>query len=229
MKCDINKHIELFKKIPCGNFGAPRLFFDKFRKIKSEDMTATIIFMAYYYIAMEMMDDSDSRFFIVRKNQYPISGYDCHDPITGEQITIEDHKIPKLYNCVIKNYYNRAPKYKKRYGLVPKSKTKNIDNIIEDFRIAAYLYKIQIQNIDIFTGKNLYNIGNNELEHLYNLLKTLYDNSDFKYEQPGSIILAQEMASVMINNNIIKNNLRNPARKEYIHQHKMFMFGEIQR
>lgn len=223
----MNKHIELLKKIPCGNFGISKLFFDKFKRMPQKNITNTDILMAYYYISVEMMDSIDSRYFIVRRNPKPYNEYDCHDPLTNAQTPITTYKKSKLYNGVIKQYCNRTP-HAKHYGLVAKPKQENIDSDIEDFKIFAEIYKSRYCQMN-FTGEHIYNIGKKELNHLYTLLKTLDDKADFYYEQPGSIILAQEMASVMINHNIILDNQHTRNGAEFVRKHKLFMFGELQR
>ena len=82
---------------------------------------------------------------------------------------------------------------------------------------------------DTFTNERRYCLGNEEIYNLYILLKTLCDKATFQYKQPGSIILAQELASVMANQDIVKNNQNTPGGIEYVHKHKMFMFGELQK
>ena len=64
----MNKHVKLFNRIPCGNFGASKLFFDKFKNKQPKDITTDDIFLAHYYISEEMMDSTDSTRFIVQKN-----------------------------------------------------------------------------------------------------------------------------------------------------------------
>lgn len=228
----MNKHIELFKQIPCGNFGMTKLFFDGFKKKKIQDITFDDIVLAYYYIAEEMMDDVDSSRFIVRRNNTPYDKYDCHDPATGEHIFVNhEFKDAKLYNGVLNVYYNRTPKNGRRYGLVPtpKDKNKKIYSLIEDFRLSSLCFKGRHFRRDIFTNERRYCINNEELDQLYNSLKALCDKADFHYEQAGSIILAQEMANVMVNHDIIKDNQHTPYGVEYVKQHKLLMFGELQR
>lgn len=223
------KHIELFKQIPCGNFGVSKLFFDWFKKQKIEDITFDDIFLAYYYISTEMMDSVDSKYFIVRKNiNTLLPPYDCHDPLTEEQIPIDEFREQKLFNGIIHHYINRAPN-RKYYGLVaiPKKNNVDIQPIFEDYKIFATNYKHEHFRHDVFTNERRYCLGDDELNHLYRLLKQLTDKADFQYIQPGSIILAQEMASVMINHNIILNNQHTTNGYEYVKQHKLFMFGEI--
>ena len=224
----LKKHIELFKRIPCGNFGASRLFFDAFKTKNPKTITTDDIFLAYYYISSEMMDSEDSRHFIVQKKQPPFNEYDCHNPLTDAHMLIRNFKSAKVYNGVIKKYCNRTPN-SKHYGLVAVSKQQNdnLDEIIQDFKIFAQHYKSEHFRHDIFTNERRYCLGNEELDHLYNLLKTLCNRATFRYKQPGSIILAQEMASVMANQNIVKNNQHTPGGAEYVHKHKLFMFGEL--
>lgn len=231
MKCDATKkHIQLFKQIPCGNFGPSKLFFKEFNAKNSENITLDDIFSAYYYISTEMMDSEDSSFFIVRKNPPPFNKYDCHDPLTNEFLLIEEFKEAKVYNNVIKNYHNRTP-HSKYYGLVTVSKTQNDDlhEIVQNFKIFAIHYRNTHFQRDIFTNKRNYCLSDQELCHLYTLLKTLCDKATFQYKQPGSIILAQELASVMSNQNIVKNNQHRPDKADFIRKHKMFMFGELQK
>ena len=227
----MNKHIELLKKIPCGNFGVSKLFFDAFKKKAVKDISVNDVIMAYYYLSTEIMDDVDLNSFIVKKNPAPFNEYDCHDSITHQHIYINEYKPTKLYSSVIEHYYNRRPKRRGFYhGLVPTPKQKeNIDNIIEDFKIFADLYKTHLLSVNMFTREPMYDVGEKELNHLYYLLKQLYTRADFQYKQIGSIILAQEMANVMTNHNIIKNNQHTPNGVEYVHKHKMLMFGELQR
>ena len=226
----MNKHLELFKKIPCGNFGTSKLFFDKFKTKQPKDITLDDIVLAYYYISEEMMDDIDSNWFIVRRNNPPLHKYDCHDPVTKEHIFVSsEFKDAKLYNGVIQRYSNRTPK-RKQYGLVaiPKN-NQDISSDFEDFRIFADNYKRQHFRLDTFTNERRYCLGTKELEHLYTILKTLFEKANFHYKQPGSIILAQELANVMANYNIVKDNQYTPNGRELVHQHKLFMFGELQR
>ncbi len=228
----MNKHIELFKQIPWGNFGPSKLFFDNFKKKAMEDITIDDIFLAYYYISTEMMDDEDSRFFIVRKNKPPFNKYDCHDPLTNEHIPVQDFKEAKVYNGIIKKHQNRVP-HSKYYGLTatPKNQNDDLHEIIQDFKFFAKDYKDKHFCRDIFTNEPRYCMGDEEMYNLYILLKTLCDKATFKYKQPGSIILAQELASVMANQNIVKNNQYTYASNgvEFVHRHKMFMFGELQK
>ena len=227
----MNKHIELFKQIPCGNFGPSKLFFDNLKTKQPKDITIDDIFLAYYYISEEMMDSKDSRRFIVRKNPVSLCEYEYHDPLTqAQENTDKNYKHAKVYNGVIKHNSNRKPKIK-YYGLVatPKNSDTKTTNIIEDFRIFAYTYKTEHFRIDPFTNERRHCLGQEELEHLYKLLKNLYENSNFCYKQAGSIILAQELANLMANYNIIKNNQHTPGGIEFVRLHKMFMFGELQK
>ena len=219
----MNKHAKLIKSIPCGNFGASKLFFDTTPELSTPDH----IFLAYYHIASEMMDSVDSAHFIVLKNKNFNNTYDCHDPLNGLHMFIEGYKEQKLFSGVIKTHSNRTPR-REKYGLVaiPKQ-NQDIASDLEDFKIFAENYKSEHFRRDIFTNERRYRLGNKQLNHIYNLLKTLTEKADFQYIQPGSIILAQEMASVMINHNIVKNNQNTPYGQEYIQQHKRFMFSEL--
>ena len=215
----MNKHIKLFNQIPCGNFGASKLFFDKFKNKQPKDITVDDIFLAYYYISEEMMDSTDSKRFIVQKDSLSPGGYQYHDPLTGVQDAIENnYRHAKVYNGIIKHYSNRTPR-KEYYGLVaePKIQGEKITGIIEDFRICAYNYKTQHFRVDTFTNERRYCLGKEELEHLYTLLKTLIDKANFKYIQPGSII----------HQNIVKNSQHTPDGQNFVRQHKEFMFGEL--
>ena len=226
----MNKHIVLFKEIPCGNFGPSKLFFDEFKIKNIKDISTEDILMAYYYIAEEMMDSVDSGVFIIRRNNPPFHKYDCHDPLTHEQKSIYEYKKTRFLNGVMKGFYNRTPK-SKQYGLIPKPKTKvdSINHIIEDFRIYASLYKSKYFHKDMFTNKKLCTTYNQELDHLYILLQTLNEKASFSYKQPGSIILAQELANTMINQNIVMQNMHMPNKIDFIHQHKLLMFGELRK
>ncbi len=177
------------------------------------------------------MDSTDSKRFIVQKDSLSPDGYQYHDPLTGAQYATENnYKHAKVYNGVIKHYSNRAPR-KEYYGLVaePKIPGEKITGIVEDFRICAYNYKTQHFRIDTFTNERRYCLGKEELKHLYTLLKTLCDKANFKYIQPGSIILAQEMANLMANYSIVKTNQHTRGGIEFVRKHKMFMFGELQK
>lgn len=219
----MNKHVKLFKQIPHGNFGVSKLFFEKTPMPKTTDD----IVLAYFYISKEMLDSLDYRRFIVRKNTPPFEAYDCHDPITDIHIPIYQYKEQKLFNGVIHTYKNRTP-YQEYSGLVAVSKDgTDISSDIEDFKIFAENYKSKHFSHDMFTNERRCCIGKHQINHLYELLKTLILKADFKYVQPGSIILAQEMANLMINNNIIKDNQHTPGGQDLVRQHKEFMFGEI--
>lgn len=227
----MNKHIELFKQIPCGNFGPSKLFFDKFKTKQPKDITIDDIFLAYYYICEEMMDSNDSRRFIVQKNPLSNDSYEYHDPLTDGQFDVEEnYRHAKVYNGVIKHYSNRTPR-KAYYGLVaePKVPGQNITEFIEDFRIFADSYKTTHFRRDIFINERRYCLGEEELDHLYTLLKTLCDKANFYYKQAGSIILAQELANFMANHKIIEKSQNTPGGIENVRQHKMFMFGELQK
>lgn len=227
----MNKHIELFKQIPCGNFGPSKLFFDEFKDKQPKDITIDDIFLAYYYISEEMMNSEDSRRFIVRKDTLVLDNYQYHDPLTDAQDeTGINYRPAKVYKGVIKHYDNRVPKGD-YYGLVatPKIPGEKIAEIIEDFRIFADSYKTTHFRRDIFTNERRYCLGEKELNHLYSLLKTLCDKANFCYKQAGSIILAQELANVMANHKIIEKSQNTTGGIEYVRQHKMFMFGELQK
>ena len=218
----MNKHAKLFKQIPHGNFGASKLFFTKVHVPQTLDD----IVLAYYHISTEMLDSIDYDRFIVRKNTPPFEPYDCHDPLTGIQIRIQEYKKQKLFNGIIKTYSNRSPS--RDSGLVAKSKDgQDISSDIEDFKFFAEYYKGEHFRHDPFSNERIYRVGNHQLNHLYELLKILITKADFEYIQPGSIILAQEMANFMIKHDIIRNNQNTPYGIDYICQHKEFMFGEL--
>ena len=191
----MNKHVKLFKQIPHGNFGASKLFFSKVPIPQSTDD----IILAYYYISKEMLDSLDYNYFIIRKNIPPFSPYSCHDPLTNVHVEIKEYKEQKLLKGIIRVYQNRTP-HREYSGLVAVSKDgQDISSDIEDFKIFADNYKAKNFIHDIFTNERCSCIGKHEINHLYQLLKTLIEKADFKYIQPGSIILAQEMANLMIN------------------------------
>ncbi|MBO7645318.1 MAG: hypothetical protein J6S57_03375 [Alphaproteobacteria bacterium] len=178
-----------------------------------------------------MMDANDSTRFIVQKNPLSNSQYQYHDPLTGGQCDVEDnYRHAKVYNGVIRYYSNRAPK-KAHYGLVatPKIPNEKISELVENFRIVATSYKFTHFRTDIFTNERRYCLGNEELEHLYTLLKTLCDKANFCYTQAGSIILAQELANFMANHKIIEKHQHTPDGIKYVREHKMFMFGKLQK
>ena len=219
----MNKHVKLFNQIPHGNFGVSKLFFTK----TPNPQTLDDIILAYYYISTEILDSLDYSHFIIRKNTPPFAPYDCHDPLINIQIEIPEYKEQKIFNGIIKKYSNRTPG-RKYSGLVAKPKDgQDVSPNIEDFKFFAEHYKGEHFRCDIFTHERLYRVGTTQMNHLYEILKTLTKKADFEYIQPGSIILAQEMASFMINHNIIRNNQNTPYGIEYVRQHKEFMFGEL--
>ena len=219
----MNKHIRLFRHIPHGNFGVSKVFFTK----TPVPTTTDDIVLSYYYIAQEMLDSIDYNRFIIRKNQPPFAPYSCHDPITNAEFSIYKYKEQKLFKGVVRVYKNRTP-HREYSGLIAVSKDgQDISSEIEDFKIFAENYKAEHFRHDVFTNERRFCIGKHAINHLYKLLKTLIEKADFKYIQPGSIILAQEMANLMINQDIIKDNQNTASGQDFVRQHKEFMFGEL--
>lgn len=233
----MNKHIELFKKIPCGNFGASKLFFDIFKKKQAENITKEDILLAYYYISKEMFIADHTHNFITHLPHIDENLYDFFDPVTGTQESIHESKMPKLYNGLFRytTYRNKKCKVytnfpRNKTGLIAEPKIPDGTVLIqlEDFGFYAPLYKSKYLQRDYFTEEKP-EINPKDIEHLYNLLNTITNEVNFYYREPKSIILTQELASVMANHDLIKKYQHFPNGANIVHKHKLFMFGELQR
>lgn len=226
------KHIELFEKIPFKEFYANKPLFEEMIALRNKFVRPEKVIYLYECIAREIFDKYDNR-FIVRDI---LSSYDYHDTVTEGHWSVSKTRYikPKKFNGVLKkcgvNHRPNSP-----YGLIITAKTgiskKELEHIIEDFRVFSQIYQ---PRRDIFT-KELEEVPENHIEHLYILLSELLEKADFSYIHKGSIILAKEMAEelnnqsiVILTKNMIKCGRDYDEKMQQLKLHKRAMFPEIE-
>lgn len=229
----IQKHIELFKQIPFDEFPVKADFINKITTNPEEYGTYTNLLKCYYFISDEMYDFTSTKPLVQynKKNGY----YYFYDFVKKRNEFIKErrYKRIKMFNDVLdKNGVNRH--FKKHHGLIIKGKNKKYNPDVEKlkgyFREYSYAYNQDLK----YYNKHKMELPTDWAEHLYDILRELSDKAIFFYKQPGSFILAQEMANVLSNQHIFlysRNLIRYGHNRQkimrQIREAKQFMFGEI--
>ena len=226
------KHIELFEKIPFKEFHTNKPLFEEMIALRNKFVRPEKVIYLYECIAREIYDKYDHQ-FIVRDI---LSSYDYHDTVSLIHWSVPKKLYikPKKFNGVLGkagcNIKTRSP-----YGLIitakPGVSRKELEHTIEDFRVFSQTYQ---PRRDIFT-KELEEVPEDHIEHLYMLLSELLEKADFSYIHKGSITLAKEMAEELNNQGIIiltKHKIKLGHDYDEMMQnlklHKRAMFPEIE-
>jgi hypothetical protein len=226
------KHIELFKKIPFDKFDADSNFIRKVVNQPEAFATYENILKVYYFIASEMWDPLNNKPIITNEqNQFCF-----YDFITKKQENLKKsrYKPVKMFNAVF-NEKGQNRHYRKYHGLVaqPKSKLDKEEayKLRDMFISYGYVYNSDFK----FYNRNEFKLPPEWGEHLYELLNKLSEHAVFFYKNRGSMILAQEMISLLSNQSLfvyaanrIKHCKENKQKiMRQIREKKQFMFGEI--
>ncbi len=230
-----NKHVELLKKIPFQEFSSNADFIKKVLSNPNKYGTYENILKCYYFISEEMWNP-DRKKPLVRYNDKESRFY-FYDFVKKKPNSISDslYKKTKLLNSVLdKDGKNRH--CNKYYGLIVKNKPNvpksEVKRLREDFLKFAYQYDKNYP----FYQRQKFEIPDDWLEHLYNILYELCEKADFFYKQRGCFILAQEMANILSNQyiisysaNLIKMGYNRKKLIRQIKERKLLMFGELER
>lgn len=239
------KHIELFKKIPFKQFAANADFIENVITAPEKYATYENILKVYYFISSEMWDPVNLKpsitnettkicfYDFIRKRPDFVKKFNLTDKSKNKYIR---YKPAKIFNGIF-NERGENRHYKRYHGLVaqPKHKSKELKQEAYKWRDMFISYAYVYNNDLSFYTRNDYVLPTEWGEHLYEILNTLSEKAVFFYKQRGSMILAQEMISLLSNQSLFTcSNYRIKTCKEnrqkvmrQIREKKQFMFGEL--
>ena len=242
-----NKHVELFKQIPFEQFSADSNFIRKVVSHPEKYGTYENILKVYYFIASEMWDPMNVKpsitnestkvcfYDFIRKRTDFVKKFNPTEQLTKNRKYLR-YKPIKMFNGIF-NERNENRHYKRYHGLVaqPKSKSKALKQEAHKLRDMFISYAYIYDNNLKFYKRNDYELPTEWVEHLYELLSKLSECAVFFYKQRGSMLLTQEMISLLSNQflfvcssnriNTSKENRQKVMRQ--IREKKEFMFGEL--
>ena len=229
-----NNHVELFKTIPFDKFSVNSNFISNLVNNPEKYGTYENILKVYYFIADELWDQNNTRPLIeYNTNTLTFHFYDFIRK-RDDLLKIKRYKPIKLFNGVLDNN-GKNRHFKKYHGLVAQAKPgiskKDVRKTVNTFIQYARIYNQDYK----FYKRNKFELPPEWAEHLYLILQQLSDQAVFFYKQRGSVILTQEMISVLSNQSLFiysKNLIKwgGQNRQKIIRQikeAKQFMFGEI--
>ena len=234
----MEKHIELLKQIPADCFYYSRDIIDRIKRnepIKNPNCVA----YCYYDLGMSMQKDDLDRIYRVSCGMW--SRRTPYVEEKGDFYTFCDTAIKFPYNIdkpVSKQSFSLPKMYKQA---LYNKKPSNVAVFCQPKEKGGFKQVACLQHAFITcTSREEHRTDPIYMQTCYDALKKLTEKAELKYNEKlgtcqGSIVLTEELATLLSNQNIILNTQKTfkhysqILRMHIIEAHKKKMFGELQR